>query len=336
MSADRPKSQPMPVKHWTFAGLVLTDWCSASCASCYLSCSPSGQRWMTLSDALGIWQSLIDASPHGCRIHLSGGEPFGNWDLLAEICRQGHRQHLGPLDKVETNAFWATDDRIVRDRVGLLDACGMGKLAISADPYHQQFVPIANCRRAARVAREMLGAARVQVRWEDWLKDGFDLAPLAPAERQAVFEQWDRRGRDRHNGRGATLPAAGEASAARRPVASSCREGLLRGRHVHVDFDGWVTPGVCAGLVLGRWGKQSIGQIWDHLNDRHETMPIIGPLAAGGPSALLPEALATGFVPSGTQGDKCSLCWSIRRHLAGRGLCPEHLGPAWVYRGGKG
>ena len=35
------KGSPMPVKHWTFAGLLLTYWCNARCASCYLCSSPS-------------------------------------------------------------------------------------------------------------------------------------------------------------------------------------------------------------------------------------------------------------------------------------------------------
>ena len=111
----------MPVKYWSFAGLMLTDWCNASCATCYLCCGPDGRAEMSVEFALDLWRQLIDACPHGCRIHLTGGEPFGRWERLIELCRRARDQGLGPLEKIETNAFWATDERIVRKRIAALD-----------------------------------------------------------------------------------------------------------------------------------------------------------------------------------------------------------------------
>jgi len=74
----RRRGDPMPVKYWSFAGLMLTYWCNASCASCYLCCGPERVEEMSVDFALRLWGELIDACPHGCRIHLSGGEPFGD------------------------------------------------------------------------------------------------------------------------------------------------------------------------------------------------------------------------------------------------------------------
>jgi hypothetical protein len=91
----------------------------------------------------------------------------------------------------------------VRERLAALDAAGMGRLTISADPYHQQFVPIARVRLAAAVAEEVLGAARVRVRWRDWLAEGFDTGDLDAARRQEVFAAWLARGRERLSGRAA-------------------------------------------------------------------------------------------------------------------------------------
>ena len=156
----RHPSQPMPLKYWSAAGLVVTYWCNARCASCYVNCSPEDSGWMDLGDALTWWESLQSASPHGCRIHLTGGEPFGDWPRLAEIARRAHDQNLGPLEMVETNAFWATDDALCRDRLKVLDDAGMERIKISADPYHQQYVPIERPRRLARVAAEVLGGER--------------------------------------------------------------------------------------------------------------------------------------------------------------------------------
>ena len=152
---------------------------------------------MSVEVALAAWEGLLSASPHGCRIHVGGGEPFGRWPALIELARRAEAAGLGPLAAVETNAFWATDARVVRERVAALDEAGMGRLTISADPYHQEFVGIERVRLAARVAREVLGAERVRVRWREWAAEGFDTDSLSEGERRAVFSQWSRRRRDR-------------------------------------------------------------------------------------------------------------------------------------------
>jgi len=147
----------MPVKYWSSAGLLLTYWCNARCESCYLSCGPQRGEWMSVQLGLRVWGELQDASPHGCRVHISGGEPFGDWDRLIELCRAAAERGLGPLQAVETNAFWALDEAIVRRRVSQLAEAGMYRLVVSSDPYHQQFVPIERCRTAVEAARRQLG-----------------------------------------------------------------------------------------------------------------------------------------------------------------------------------
>jgi len=322
----------MPVKYWSFAGLMLTSWCNAECASCYVSCSPARREEMSADDALAFWASLVEASPHGCRVHLTGGEPFGDWPRLIEICRRASGEGLGPAEKVETNAFWATDERVVRDRLAALDAAGMGKLVISADPYHQQFVPIERCRLAARLAEEILGPRRVQVRWRDWLADGYDTDSLGDAEREALFARCALGGRDRLTGRAAErlaeqLPPKPAGEYADTP----CREALLRSRHVHVDPAGRVMPGTCAGLVLGTIGPESVSDIWRRLESDHADRAIIAPLARGGPTALRGRLGGEEPLRPGGYASKCHFCWLIRRELLHRGLGGQEIQPAWMY-----
>jgi len=337
----------MPVKYWSFAGLMLTYWCNARCASCYLCCSPTRREEMSVAQALGYWAGLAEASPHGCRMHLSGGEPFGNWPRLIDLCLRA--QHAGitaraPLVKVETNAFWATDESIVRDRLVQLDRAGMGKLSISADPYHQQFVPIANCRLAARVAAEILGPDRVQVRWRDWLEDGFDTDSLSDAERGGLFVSYAAKGKDRFNGRAAEVLAGAVIANSSGPmqrkspdkfVDNPCRHALLRSRHVHVDASGLVMPGTCAGIVLGDASKEPVSRIWARLDDDHDAREIVGTLSREGPAGLLRLAEENGYewrkdCPTGYVG-KCHLCWSVRRFLSVSGKHHAELGPGWLY-----
>jgi hypothetical protein len=322
----------MPVKYWSFAGLMLTYWCNASCASCYLCCSPARQEEMPVETALRFWRSLIEAGPHGCRIHISGGEPFGDWPRLIEICRRAKAEGLGRLQKVETNAFWATDADVVRDRLGALDAAGMERLVISTDPYHQQFVPIRRCRLAAQVAEEVLGRHRVQVRWQDWLTEGTDTDSLSDSRRADVFARYALGGRDRLSGRAADrlaplLSCKPAAEFADKP----CREALLRSRHVHVGPAGRLMPGTCAGIVLGTVGPESLSEVWHRLDADHAERPIVGRLAAGGPFELLAQAVRDGFEPREGYADKCHLCWDVRRWMARHRLGGAELGPAWMY-----
>jgi len=358
----------MSVKHWSFAGLMLTYWCNANCASCYLCCGPRRREWFELDEALSVWRSLVDACPHGCRIHIGGGEPFGRWELLIEICRRAKCEGLVPLEKVETNAFWATSEKTVRDRLAALDDAGMRKLVISADPYHQQFVPIEQCRLAARVAEGILGPERVQVRWRDWLADGFNTGGMGESERRNLFVQYAERGRDRLNGRGAELIAG---LLRQKPISEfsgrdlqPCSAALLRSRHVHVGPDGLVMPGVCAGIVLGRLHvtpgeacgplagasagqgsvrntEKSVAAVWQRLNSafgngspdqrRDDTCPVLSVLVSSGSIGLLTLARREGFVPAGQYAGKCHLCWDIRRFLAEQGAYQQELGPGWLY-----
>lgn len=331
MTIER-RSQPVPVKYWSFAGLMITYRCNARCASCYLACGPGRPEVMPVESALEVWQGLIAASPHGCRIHLSGGEPFMDWPRLIDLCRRGKAMGLGPLQKVETNAFWADSEAVARDRCRELDQAGMETLAISADPYHQQFVPLAHCRRLASAAVEVLGAARVQVRWRDWLESGFDTQDLPDRQRAELFAQYAQRGRERFNGR------AADELAVRLPVKplvnlsdSPCSEALLRSRHVHVDADGRVMPGTCAGIVLGQCGGRTMAEIWRQLNDDFHRRPIVGTLGRQGPAGLLPEAVAAGFEPRAGYASKCHLCWEVRRFWSRAGRHGQELGPGWLY-----
>lgn len=330
----RRRDEPMPVKYWSRAGLMLTYWCNASCASCYLSCSPTRNEWMTADEAVRLWGELVSASPHGCRVHLTGGEPFGNWELLIEVCRRAKAAGLGPLDKIETNAFWATDEKLIRDRLTELDKAGMIRLCISADPYHQQFVPISNCRMAAEVAEDVLGVNRVQVRWLDWLTSGYDTAGLDTAELAKIFARYAGSNRERLNGRAVQELTDYFQHKSHNDFADKpCREALLRSKYVHVGPGGVIMPGTCAGIMLGVADNQSVEEIWQDVAKNWPRRPVLSTLSCKGPVGLLDLAEAAGFLPDGSgYASKCHLCWDIRRHMVGADTAGDELAPEWMYR----
>ena len=312
---------------------------------------------MSVEAALAFWEGLQSVSPHGCRIHIGGGEPFGRWEILSSLVRQAHRAGLGPLEAVETNAFWATGDKIIRERLAVLDAAGMGRLTISADPYHQQFVPVERVRLLARVGGEVLGPDRIRIRWRDWAADGFDTDSLAEQQRRRLFAEYAGLGHDRLAGRAAVeladlLPMKPAADFADKP----CRDRLLRSRHIHIDGGGIVCPGTCAGIILGRVDDaDSVGRLWQNLRrnfadtnnggtgvqsvqdctgSKHvPPIDVLNLLVRSGPVALLAAAGKLGYVEraEGYAGP-CHLCWSVRRWLVENRYFRDRLGPAGVYR----
>jgi hypothetical protein len=326
---------PMPVKYWSRAGLMLTDWCNAACACCYASCGPAGRTWMSVAAAVGIWRDLLEASPHGCRVHLTGGEVFGRFDYLLELCRAAQSEGLGPLEAIETNGYWAEDPADVRQRLEALDAAGMGRLTVSTDPYHQRHVPIERVRLLVRIAEQILGPNRVRVRFRDWLADGFDLIDMPQHQVEEAFTRYATGGRERLTGRAAEgldgeMPLKTAAEFDDKP----CRERILRGRHVHSAPTGEIWPATCVGIVVGNALDRPARDIWADLNAEFDRLAVVGELSRRGPVGLLEAARDHGFVPrpEGYAG-KCQLCFHLRRHLRRSGAYAAALGPADVYAG---
>jgi hypothetical protein len=287
---------------------------------------------MALEDAIDWWSQLRAASPHGCRVHLTGGEPFLDWPGLLALCRAAQREGLAPLEKVETSAYWAADPAIARDRIAALADAGMRMLVISADPYHQQFVPIEYARRLASTAVEILGEHRVRVRWRDWLRDGRDTASLDVDARRELLAAYAAGGRERWNGRAAELLAPlVEPKSPSELADENCGPALLRSRHVHVDGAGRVVPGTCAGIILGRLGAgATVASIWRGLSEG-ATGPVLAALTRGGPVALAHLAGRVGFVPRPAYAGKCELCWHVRTFLSAAGGFEDELGPTRLY-----
>ena len=331
-----PPTPPTALSAWEFAGLMVTYWCNARCAFCYVYSGPDRGGELSRADAVGLWRGLDrHAAAHGkiMRIHLAGGEPFGDWVQLISIIRAARDAGLTRLEKVETNAAWATADGLTRARLEQLDALGMEKLIISADVYHQEFVPFDRVERCVAIARQALGPSRVRVRWWEFLESPRIARRASDAEKRQQFEAALLRHRDRMTGRAADQLAP---LLPRTPVEQlaelNCAREMLDCRHVHVDPYGNVFPGVCAGIILGNAREHGIEAVWDALNNSWPARPVVGALARGGSFALMQAARAHGYVPlDGGYVNKCHLCSHVRQFLFDHGIWPDEIGPGEVY-----
>ncbi len=317
-------------KLWRSAGLLLTYRCNAACAFCYYRCAPDKGGLMPVATCLAAWRSLKMLAGDAAKIHLTGGEPFLCWEHLVEILRAGKEQGLGPVDLIETNGFWAADERLVRERLDVLAALGVRRLKISVDPFHQEYVDIEPVRRLASLAIERLGPDNVQVRWEEYLTDPVDVRRLAQAERDRVYVLAYHKYPFRFTGRAADQPAELLASRPARAFSRmTCLAGFLGAKGVHIDPYGNVFSGTCSGVILGNINRIPLDVMWKTFHPAKSDL--IRTLCEQGPYGLLDEARALGYRELPAYAGKCHLCTHLRQFLFEKGALPFVIGPADCY-----
>ncbi|MFH1370208.1 MAG: radical SAM protein [Planctomycetota bacterium] len=324
------KNEPK-FKIWRNAGLLLTYRCNATCEFCYYNCSPKQGGLMPVEIAISAWRSLKELAGDNAKIHITGGEPFLYWDRLVEILREAKKHYLGPVDMIETNGFWATDEKLIEDRLKTLDELGMNRLKISCDPFHQEYVETSAVRRLAHIAKELLGDARVLVRWEKYLENPVEMKNVAAAERDNHYVETLKDYPCRFTGRAAGHIASLVAKDTVEQISkSNCRDAFLSAKGVHIDPYGNIFSGTCSGIIVGNVGKMPLAEIWQ--NWRPENDRVIETLFNSGPAGLLDEAIKLGYKPKGLYAGKCHLCTDIRQFFFDKDLCKSTVGPAECYQ----
>ena len=332
---DEPK-----FKIWRNAGLLLTYKCNAKCEFCYYNCSPQqgpalrseakNGGLMPVDMAINAWQSLKELAGDNAKIHITGGEPFLYWDKLIEILREAKKSNLGPVDMIETNGFWAVDEKIVKDRLKVLDELGMRRLKISCDPFHQEYVDIEPVRRLAKTAREVIGQDRVLVRWEKYLDKPIEMKNITAGERNKHYVEALKDYPCRFTGRAAGEIAELVASQTVEQIAArNCSNAFLDAKGVHIDPYGNIFSGTCSGIIIGNITERPLAEIWKNWQPSNDR--IIETLFNSGPAGLLDEAIKAGYKPAKLYAGKCHLCTSIRRFFFEKGLHKTVIGPAECY-----
>ena len=322
---DKPK-----LKLWTSAGFMLTYKCNCRCEFCYYNCNGDQGGLIDPEIIVEGYRSLKNIAGESAKIHLTGGEAFLYWDRLVEIFQQLKKANLDSVDMLETNAFWATDEKEIRNRLKTLNMLGLNILKISCDPFHQEYVDIEPVRLLAKIAEEMLGSSRVMVRWRKYLDNPIEMKGKDQQDKNAHYIDTLKDYPCRFNGR-----AAGPLAElfADKPIEKltryNCLKGFLSAKGVHVDPFGNVFSGTCSGIIMGNLNQQSLEDIW--LNFDPAKNEIINILCKFGPAGLLEKAKDHGFTPAELYAGKCHLCTNIRQLFFDSGLFKTTIGPAACY-----
>ncbi|MBI9018236.1 MAG: hypothetical protein JEZ07_13350 [Phycisphaerae bacterium] len=323
----------MKYKIWSSAGIMLTYWCPAACSCCYVHCGPdagSAETEMSVEMAIECWKDIRRLAGDRGLLHLTGGEPFGDYGRLIKILEIAHDEKLQGLEKIETNAYWCTDEKVVRQRLTELKALGVKKLHISTDIYHQEFIPIENVQLLVNIGREILGEDGLQIRWLDYFENPVSTKNMSAEQRLEVFKENYFLRKERLLGRAvAELPAVLELKGIEELSKYNCRRSIFGAKHIHIDGAGNVFSGTCVGIKIGTI-SQSAGlyDLWCNYNP--EKHPIFSILAKKGPVGLL-DILKNTELENKKYADKCHLCYEIRRYLYENAMFIEHIGPGICY-----
>ena len=322
-------SQSETLFHVNAAGLLATYWCNARCAHCYERSGPHKRGWITADAARRHFAAMRRMGIDEAGIHIGGGEPFGDFQRLTDIMTAGHQAGLSGYGYIETNGYWATSDSLTIDQLTVLKDFNVRQVSLSVDVYHQAHVDPQGPLRLARLARQVLGPRGLRVRRWRCLEAPQDLRLASADELRTAYIAAMARYPERMTGRAVDelapllpgLPASAYS-------ADHCRRALLESGHLHVDPQGYVYPGTCAGLLLGQADENVAldevlhtprGTIWQLLVE-------------AGPAALAAMASKLGYCqrPQG-YADKCHLCTDVRRWLFSNNRFPAELGPSDVY-----
>jgi sulfatase maturation enzyme AslB (radical SAM superfamily) len=285
---------------------------------------------MPVDTAISAWRSLKILAGDSARIHITGGEPFLFWDHLLEILEQAQKQNLGKIDLIETNGFWATSEKIIRQRLKRLNELGMNRFKVSTDPFHQEYVDIEPVRRLAEMAVEILGSERVLVRWQKYLENPIDMKSLSPAELEQQYIKAIKGYPCRFTGRAAgKLAKLATCSSTRIEHRHRASRKLLVGfsSAKGVDIDSLATYRACSGHCWQHQpgARRYLGAVRSSKRRFYRT------LFNRGPYGLLAEAEKQGYKRAEFYAGKCHLCTSIRQFFFKNGIEKSVIGPAECY-----
>lgn len=318
------------LKLWRYAGLMLTYRCNAACRFCYYYCRPQAGGLMSPDLAVKVWAGLERISGTAAKVHLTGGEPFLYPDRLIEICKKAKEAGLKPADFVETNAGLYQDETEIVNQLKALDACGLKRLKISWDVFHEEFVDIDVVRRYIDIARDIMGAQRVLVRWEKDLQLPSGIKTLAEAQKQDVFRQAVTSDHCRFTGRAAeALGDLVEGYPIEHFCGCHCQNALLGSKGVHIDPYGNVFNGQCSGMAVGNVNDLELDDIWRAFNPAADDF--WSTLYHEGPYGFVPNAKRAGYQPLARYASKCHLCSHIRRFFFDTGQYPSIITPSDCY-----
>jgi hypothetical protein len=134
-----------------------TQVCPARCRHCSARAEPGLGDTPSL-ERLAPWVQSVLAVPGVEWIGIEGGEPFAALPQLRFVLRAARDR--GVSTSVVTNAYWAADERRAGKTLDALPRIQL--LIVSADEFHEEFIPLRRIVHLLRAARGRVDRLAVQ------------------------------------------------------------------------------------------------------------------------------------------------------------------------------
>ncbi len=304
----------------------VTYKCSARCRHCILVCSPEKGGLMTVEDARTYLMEMKKLNLTGLDLIITGGEALLFFERVLEIIQEAADLGMTPVRSIQSNGSWCANDRLTRQRLTELRDAGLQGIYFSIDPFHNEFVPIADVRRGIRIAQEVFGPEHVSVNSHNYLDaeaiptvgeylESVEGLPAVMTGRAA----W-------------TLPDCLPTVALEEILSMNCRGGKTdidpsSVWQINVDAYGYVSSWICSGILLGNAHETPLAEIISRSLVKQPQ--IVQDLVEHGPACMLDMAEKHEFRPKERYVTKCHLCWEIRTAI--HMYYPALFAPAELY-----
>jgi len=336
-----PTMKKLFVREPVSGGLLLSYKCNSGCRHCMYACQPAWDSdWIGEADIESYLSQLsgrIKPSPYGTDrvdlnsgLHLTGGEPFLNFELLLRAAEIAHKLGI-PSTFVETNCHWCENHDLTESRLTQLRGAGLKGIMVSVNPFVLEHVPFDRIERAIRIGGKVFGKNVMvyqryfyrqfrelgidgTVSFEDYIEraglESLHYAELIPMGRLPY-----------------TLGHLFRKQKAKFFFSQSCEARLTSPYHIHIDNYGNYIGGFCGGISLG--DAHDLDSIFKGID--LDERPVLRTLVTGmGELYNLGkefgyEDLSEGYV------SPCHLCLDIRTHLVRQRCEFKELKPQQIY-----
>ena len=122
---------------------IITDRCTAACKICFFGCRPQNSNALDKEIIKDYIDQFAENNPEA-KVAFSGGEALMYREMLLEC--MSHAKKRGLSSTLVTNCSFAGTVEKTKNILQKLRENGLVSLAVSADVYHQEFIPLQNVK----------------------------------------------------------------------------------------------------------------------------------------------------------------------------------------------
>ncbi|MFW6437467.1 MAG: radical SAM protein, partial [Armatimonadota bacterium] len=131
--------------------LSVTYRCPIKCRYCGAECGPEQTDELSLDEMIELVEHVRSYGQLELVV-FTGGEPFLLGDDLRAVVE--YCTGLDLKTRIVTNAYWAVTPERAREIVESYVDAGLSEINLSADDYHQEFLPVERIRFANEASSE--------------------------------------------------------------------------------------------------------------------------------------------------------------------------------------